>query len=65
MAALFGSRRDGLLQLEVKGQLGITPRNITGTVVAKLHVAHQAFAGGIGKVVPQVFVPGQVDREPR
>src|SRR5690606_12725433 len=65
-AATYGGRRRGLLQLEVERQRGETAALQAtvargGLVLDEVDIADQAFAGGVGEVVPQVLVAGQVD----
>src|SRR3990167_1884341 len=66
LAALFGLGGRGLLQLEVELQFGEAAAlhaTVTGGcgVLDELDVADQAIAGGVGEVVPQVLLAGQVD----
>src|SRR5690606_23754514 len=65
LTALLGLGGWSLLQLEVEVHLGKAAFNTTGPcsfgIFIEADLAHQAIASGIGEVVPQVLVAGQVD----
>src|SRR5690606_27111435 len=48
-------------QLEIERELGIPPLYTPRAVLAELDLADQPITGGVGEVVPQVLVTGQVD----
>lgn len=54
-----------LLQLEVERYIGEASFDSAGTrglrIIVEIDVADQTFTGGVGEVVPQVFVTGQID----